>query len=85
MVSHNICLSYWSSVAAGTEWTRFCQWHSCPSLDMFVAKVALLHLVVLGAMLTPCVVCWYHGLGCAAVAGALTLLRFPQQTQKVNS
>lgn len=52
---------------------------------MFVAKVALLHLVVLGAMPALRVVCWYHGLGCAAVAGTLTLLRFPQQMQKVNS
>lgn len=76
LVSHNICLSYWSSVAAGTECirgtvcckaSRFFLWHSCPSVDMFVAKVALLHLVVLGAMpvcsaLVPwvrlCCCCW---------------------------
>lgn len=39
------------------------QWHSCPSLGRFVVKVALLHLVVLGAMPTLCVVPWCHGLG----------------------
>lgn len=69
MVSHNTCLLLefsccWDRVHKGTvccSASRFFQWHSCPSLDMFVAKVALLHLVVLGAVPTLCVVPWCYG------------------------
>lgn len=47
--------------------SKFFQWHSCPSLDIFVAKVALLHLVVLGAMPNVCVVLRCCGLGWAVL------------------
>lgn len=44
--------------------SRFFLWHSCPSLGMFVAKVALLHLAVLGAMLVCSALMLWVGLSC---------------------